>query len=269
MSGKLVGEVLDAAGNLKQAGLSERGFHALVAIAEKCHSQTREGSVRWDHIRAGLYGASLSTAKRAVADLKSAGVVRVLKRGFDNHAGKSHAPIYRIEPLGERVTQVSHSPPSPTGHSGDTFAPTERLTQVNHSPRGERVKSGGRTGQIGGRTGHPGDPLDGSLDGSLDGVVAADPAADSEPPPEPSRFCPKHPNNTNQKCRPCGWQREEHQRWQNDKAERDRQAAQNRFSARQECKQCGGGFWVIGSDGAPVEPARPCPVCKPAMSRAP
>ncbi|MGH3637330.1 MAG: hypothetical protein ACRDTS_25240, partial [Mycobacterium sp.] len=47
MSGQLVGEVLAASGAFRAAGLSERGFHALVAIAEKCHTQSRQGSVPW------------------------------------------------------------------------------------------------------------------------------------------------------------------------------------------------------------------------------
>src|ERR1700722_3405011 len=110
MSGQLVGEVIAASQALRAVGLSERGFHALIAIAEKCHQDTRQGSVRWDHIRAGLYGASLSTAKRAVQDLKAADVVEVVKRGFDNQNGRACALIYKIRPLTERVTQVTHSP---------------------------------------------------------------------------------------------------------------------------------------------------------------
>lgn len=155
MSGQLVGEVLDASGALQASGLSERGFHALVAIAEKCHTTTRQGSVRWDHIRAGLYGASLATAKRAIKDLKTAGIIRVIKRGFNNQHGRICAPIYQIAPLPERVTQVTQSLAGANGsHEG-----------------GERVKPGGRMGQIRTRTGHPGDLLDGSIDGPIDGPL--------------------------------------------------------------------------------------------------
>jgi hypothetical protein len=82
MSGAIVGEVIAARPTLQARGLSERGFHALIAIAEKCHTQTRQGSVRWDHIRDGLYGASKRTAQRAVQDLTTAGVLRVVKSGF-------------------------------------------------------------------------------------------------------------------------------------------------------------------------------------------
>jgi hypothetical protein len=172
LSGQLVGEVLDASDALRAQGLSERGFHALVAIAEKAHVESRQGSVPWKHIRAGLFGASQSTAKRAIADLKAVGAIVVVKRGFDNHSGRKCAPIYEIQALepeltteGEQVTQVTHSTPRRTGHSGDLIDLTERPTQVTQSPSSERVKSGGRMGHIGDRTAHPGDPLNGSTNG--------------------------------------------------------------------------------------------------------
>lgn len=171
MSGQLVGEVIAASGSLKARGLSERGFHALVAIAEKAHTESRQGSVRWEHIRAGLYGASLSTAKRAIADLRSANLVSVVKRGYDNQHGVVRAPIYEIAPL------------------------TERVTQVSQSPGGERVKSRGRTGQIDDRTGHLGDLLDGSFDGPFDGGVRH---LDDEPRCRRHRDTPHPP-----KCHDC------------------------------------------------------------------
>lgn len=176
MSGQLVGEVIAAAPALKARGLTERGFMALIAIAEKCHTATRQASVPWFWIQSGLFGASLSTAKRAIRDLKDAGVVRVVKRGFDNHHGRSCAPIYEILPLSERVTQVTHSVDS------------ERVTQVTHSQGGERVTSGGRTGQIGGRTGHLGDLLNGSINGSTNGTTKESGAKNAPPTPtvEPS-----------------------------------------------------------------------------------
>ena len=65
MSGQLVGEVIVASETLRARGVSERGFQALIAIAEKANTNTRQASVRWDHIRAVQYGTSLSTAKRA------------------------------------------------------------------------------------------------------------------------------------------------------------------------------------------------------------
>lgn len=188
MSGQLVGEVLTAQGRLKEQGLSERAFHALVAIAEKCHAETRQGSVRWDHIRAGLFGASLSTAKRAVKDLKTARLILVVKRGFDNQHGRSCAPIYQIEPLGEWVIQVNQS------------TQDERVIQVSQSVSGRTDQIRERTGQIQSRTAHPGDPLDGSINGSTGGDVANVPD-ESEPAPH----CARHmPDGTDRNCGPCG-----------------------------------------------------------------
>jgi hypothetical protein len=255
VSGQLVGEVIDAADRLKSSGLSERGFHALLAIAEKCHTTSRQGSVRWDHIRAALYWASMSTAKRAVHDLRSAGLVKVIKRGFDNHAGRACAPIYEIAPLPERVTQVTQSPDP------------ERVTQVTQSPEGERVKTEGRTGQIGGRTGHLGDLLDVSIDGSLD-VCAADAAPQPASTPQPNPYCAEHmPWGTEDDCRKCGRARTRHERWLADKPAHDREVAQARERARKNCHLCAGHGWVLGSDGTPVEPATRCPACTTTQHR--
>jgi hypothetical protein len=108
MSGQLVGEVIAASDALRTRGLSERGFHALIAIAEKAATHTRQGSVRWDHICAALYGASKRTAERAVLDLKQSGAVRVVKPGFNN-GHRAAAPIYEIQCLLDPATQVSDS----------------------------------------------------------------------------------------------------------------------------------------------------------------
>lgn len=91
-------------------------------------------------------------------------------------------------------------------------------------------------------------------------------AADAAPPPEPSRYCPRHPNDTDEDCRPCGRHREAHERWQADKADHERRVAEAVGEVRRACRLCGGDLWVIGSDGTPVEPAQPCPVCKLARS---
>lgn len=172
MSGQLVGEVLAAADELRDRGLTPRGFYALIAIAEKASTHNRQASVPWKHIRAGLYGASPSTAKRAISDLKAAGLVRVLRRGFDNQNGRVEAPIYEIQPIGEQVTQVTQSGGGRTGHPGDPIA-TDRTGHLED-----------RTGHISDRTGHPGDLLNGSTNGSTNGGRARvdDPAAGGTSP---------------------------------------------------------------------------------------
>jgi hypothetical protein len=220
MSGQLVGEVIDAATALKACGLSERGYHALVAIAEKSNARTRQGSVRWDHIRAGLYGASKRTAVRAVEDLKNAGVLRVVKPGFNNNHGRSCAPIYEIAPL------------------------TDCDTQVTQSPGTDCDKSGGRLRQNDDRLRHLGVVLDGSIDGSIDGGTRASAAP---PPPsthpseeEPPPYCSKHmPNGTADKCRDCGTFRVAHDAW--TETEKVRRAATLRtfWQHVEDCAHCG------------------------------
>ncbi len=129
MSGQLVGEVIDASEALRARGVSERGFQALIAIAEKANTNTRHASVRWDHIRAAQYGRSLATAKRAIKELEDAGCIRKIRRGFNNQQGRSAAPIYELSALSVRP-DTGRTPPTPNGsstviHSGVT----EQLTQ--------------------------------------------------------------------------------------------------------------------------------------------
>ncbi|MEE2853510.1 MAG: hypothetical protein VX424_12775 [Actinomycetota bacterium] len=127
MSGQLVGEVIAASDTLRARGLSERGFQALIAIAEKANTNTRQASVRWDHIRAAQYGRSLATAKRAVKELVDAGYVRKIRRGFNNQQGRSAAPIYELVR------------PDITRTSGRTPCDTNGSSMVTHSGVGERI----------------------------------------------------------------------------------------------------------------------------------
>jgi len=153
MSGQLVGDVFKASQHLRERGLSERGFHALIAIAEKCRdTKSRQASVNWNHIRAGLYGASKRTAERAVQDLKTAGIVVVLKPGFNNNHGRSCAPVYWIAPLTDADSQVSQSV------TGDTDS------QVSASGVTDTDKPSTDTDKPGGRSRHLGVVLDVPID---------------------------------------------------------------------------------------------------------
>ena len=105
----------------------------------KCHTQTRQRSVRWDHIRVRLYGASRRTAQRAVHDLLTAGVLEIVKPGFGNQYGPTCAPIYQIAPLVDNDTWVAQS------------------NKVDDDKPG----SGSR---------HPGVVLDGPIDGPIETV---------------------------------------------------------------------------------------------------
>ena len=160
MSGQLVGEIIAASTALKTCGLSERGFHALIAIADKCGTATRQGSVPWSHIRAGLFGVSKRTAERAVEDLKNFGVLRVVKPGFNNNHGRACAPIYEIQQFTDTDIQVSQSPTSDTD------------TQVSESQGGDNDKAGGRYRQNDDGYRHPGVVLNGSTNGSTNAAAA-------------------------------------------------------------------------------------------------
>lgn len=263
MSGQLVGEVLAASDELRSGGLSERGFHALIAIAEKCDARSRQGSVRWDHIRCGLYGASQSTAKRAVADLQAAGVIRLVKRGFNNQNGRSCAPIYEVGRLTERVTQMTHSPSS------------EQVTLVTQSPLSERVKPAERTAQIEGRSAHPDDLLDGSIDGSIDGGVRTRASKRQQQPLSalPNWQCntgpgahgpfgPRcrlhvnHPDPPN--CRGCRTARETAAAAKLDAEVRRATEHVQTQTAIEQCSDCDEYGWLLGDDRRVVDPARRC-----------
>jgi hypothetical protein len=155
VSGQLVGDVISASHTLRARGVSERGFHALIAIAEKASASDRTASVRWDHIRAGLYGASKRTAQRAVGDLIGAGLIRVVEVGFTNqHA--SRAPIYEILRMVDDDT------------CGATSTQQDRATHVSSSRRVDSDKSEGGSRQIASGSRHLGVLLDVSSDGSFD-----------------------------------------------------------------------------------------------------
>lgn len=237
MSGKIVGEVLAAAPRLRDMGLSERSFHALVAIAEKCHHQTRQGSVRWDHIRNGLYGASKRTAERAVHELRDAGLVTVSATGYGNQH-MARAPIYRVAALPVTDIAVSESPPPLT----DTVvSESSESAYRQHKSAYRQTESAYR---------HLGVVLDGPIDGPIDG--------------EPPRYCPDHPNDTDRKCGPCKTARLKHEQWQAEQTEQAAQDREARKRAREDCNICGGYWYVLGDDLTPIEPLKRCPVCKPA-----
>lgn len=167
MSGQLVGNVIHAAGTLKAKGLSETAFHALIAIAEKCHQASRQGSVPWSHICDGMYGRKdfpvKRTAERAVSELKDAGLIRVVRPGFNNNYGRSCAPVYEISLPTDTDIQVSESDRTDTD------------VQVSESPRTDTDKTGTDTDKTGDRYRHLDVVLNGSTNGSNnykdDGVV--------------------------------------------------------------------------------------------------
>lgn len=122
MSGQLVGEVLDAAEAGHLDDLSANAFAALIVIADRAHTDTRQGSVRADRIAVAIRrpnapwcattAGSRSTVERAIRELKSAGRISVVKRGFNNAHGKAHAPVYEVAPFpSPKLTETGASVP--------------------------------------------------------------------------------------------------------------------------------------------------------------
>jgi hypothetical protein len=274
MSGRLVGEVIALSEQLRERGLSQRAFYALIAIAEKAHTETRQGSVRWDHIRAALYGASKRTAERAIRELTKAGIV-VAKPGYKNAHG-SRAPTYTIQQLADTDTQMSES----TGSDTDTQVSESTGSDTDKARVGYRQHAHGYR--------HPGDLLDGSIDGSFDEREAR--ARDNQTPnvpavpdyssslcsnseqisnsdPEPRPYCRTHmPWGTSDPCGACLTARKNHERWQHRQPDHALapifpDPLENQPDPRQaihDCPLCDEFGWQIGSDGAVTDPAAKC-----------
>lgn len=90
----MVAQIIAAVPELKARGITRPAFMALVAIAEKCHPETR-ASVPLSWIQNALYGASTSTARRAISELVAAELVRVVQPGFRNRFDW-RAPVYEL-----------------------------------------------------------------------------------------------------------------------------------------------------------------------------
>lgn len=235
MSGQLVGEVLAASDELRARGLSTRGFHALIAIAEKAGVHDREASVRWDHIRAGLYGASKRTAERAVEDLRAAGLVSIVRTGFKNQHS-AQAPVYRVLALPVRDTQVSAS----NIEDHDTQVSASESVDTDKPSVGYRQNGSGYR--------HPGVVLDGSLDGSIDGGRAR---VDDEPRCERHRDPVKFPRPP--KCPDCQNVRETREAEQRAVVDREAAERERRSALRQRCPDCKGTNWITDDNGDPIE----------------
>ncbi len=106
----MVGQVIAAVPELRARGVTRPAFMALVAIAEKCHPETR-ASVPLSWIQNALYGASTSTARRAIKELVAAELVRVVLPGFRNRFDW-RAPVYELLAVGtamDTATEVAET----------------------------------------------------------------------------------------------------------------------------------------------------------------
>ena len=81
--------------------------------------------------------------------------------------------------------------------------------------------------------------------------------------PEPSKYCPEHPDDTDQACPACRRARmsfeQNHADWQARwQADADA-AAVNRKAWRTACQECDEYGWQLAHDGTLIDPARRCP----------
>lgn len=201
MSGQLVGEVFDA----REAGLLDDlapgQLLALVAIAEKCHHASRQGSVRMSRI-AAVMGKSESTAKRAVKALREreqGSLVRVVKGGYVSH-GEGHANVYELLVQGSpKVTHASEG--AEVTQDDPCIADVQGSNRDVHRSSGDVQRSKRPSAEVTQDDPHDG-LYDGFNDGPNDGGIAR--ATDLDDDPEPPMFCLRHhPDGTDKPCRGC------------------------------------------------------------------
>ena len=119
MSGQLVGEVIDALGTgaivLKNKDGSDdlASRLALIAIAERCYTDTRQGSVRKARIESAT-GKADRTVDRIIRKLKDAGLIRVVKPGHKPPGGDPVAPLYELSELSPSKVAEASAEPSPS-----------------------------------------------------------------------------------------------------------------------------------------------------------
>lgn len=236
MSGQLVGEVLAAmepGGRLEFLTPTER--LALIAIAEKCHHISRQGSVRIGRIQAAV-GKSESTTRRTLRKLRDAKLIDVVKRGYKAH-GVAAASIYElselVSPMGDRSSPHELVSPMDDRSSATGLVPFPNELVSNPAELVSLMD----------------DHLDGSLDGSVDGWTRArvsaptetavpdvDPArSNNHADREPNRHCATHmPYGTDKACHPCRIARISHEQW--TVAQDAKRAA--RIAAIRRCGRC-------------------------------
>lgn len=192
MSGQLVGEVLDAAEAGHLDDLSANAFVALIVIADRAHTDTRQGSVRADRIAVAIRrpnapwcattAGSRSTVERAIRELKTAGRISVVKRGFNNAHGKAHAPVYEVAPF----------PSTSVTEAGASVSVTEADGNGGPFPSNDRPFPSNR----GSVSVTQGDDLTLFLDGPIDGGSARqNETAPDEPQPPPDNPPPNQSSN--------------------------------------------------------------------------
>ena len=144
---------MESGGRLEHLLPAER--LVLLAVAEKCLTETRQGTVRIGRIQAAT-GKSLRTTRRVLHKLTDADLIRVVKRGYKSH-GVAKASLYELAEL--------VPPKNGTTSAAEVVSPMNGTTSgivLVPNPVGLVPNPVELVPPIGGT-------LDGSLDGSLDG----------------------------------------------------------------------------------------------------
>lgn len=265
MSGKLVGQVLDAAEAGQLRHLSRAAFHALIAIAERCTHDTLQGYAHNSRIQAAIYtGNSKRSVLRAVRELKDAGLIRVVERGYRIPNGASRSNRYEVT-----------LPPPPVStadvgatQDGTSAAPVGATQDGSNDADVGATQGGANDADVGAKYGHvcakyghvgaiQGGTLNGSIDGSFDGGRRGCAAAELPPPPpvptEPPLYCPKHPGGTTDKCGPCGTQKQARKQWAIDCDERNGALVEAVRQAVADCTDCDELAWHLDTAGVTTD----------------
>lgn len=260
MSGKLVGRVLDAAETGHLDHISRAAFHALIAIAERCLDSTHQGYAHTRRIQAAIRsGNSRRSALRAIRELKAAGLVRVVERGYRLPTGQSRSNLYELTlapPTDASATQDGAT----ANHVGATQDGATDLdasaTQDGSNDADASAKIDDASAIYGHASAIQGGALNGIVDGRVDGGRRGCAVAALPPPPtlrpEPDRHCPKHPGGTTESCPPCGAARKDNERWVEERHDHQRRIGQTLRRTVDSCDQCDDEAWYLDGQGLPT-----------------
>lgn len=262
MSGQLVGEVLDGIEDGLLKSLTESERLALIVIAEKCHTATRQGSVRMERIMS-VTGKSRRTVQRIMFRLRDdLDLVRVVKRGYVTpKTGDGHANVYELLPIQACATQ------------NDTSMAQACATQDDTSIGGaEHVSGPWPKPQVSKHVPNPTmhvpnpamhvPPMDDHHDGLNDGLNDGGPHTRTgarDPATPADNQCSKHPDGPDhsEPCRKCGQWR----KWLEDEptrtAERKCQERQSHRAAVDACPRCDELGFIDLADGSRKRCAHP------------
>lgn len=244
MSGRLVGEVIEARRQLQLSGAlggartRDRNFITLLAIAEGCRDETRQGRISRQRIADALAG-SIKTASRALSELSANGLLQLIEKGNKTTDG-GVSTLYELP----RFARIDGTP-NMSRRSDPQLDLSTGLLRCPPDMEDRRDTSDPSTGHL--------DPIDGTPIGvplpvntsrkyfpggshlSNAGAGARDDRPSNEPPP---RTCSRHPGGTPDRCGACATAKQLRADW--DRADETRQAEIRR--ARRElidaCEEC-------------------------------